>query len=224
MSEPAFHESHATIGHERGRIAERLAILGLVLVIVLVVKPWGATPEPASAPAPHATLAATPETLSFSELPCSGRMWLIEADTRWAGEVVRSWILTDAVEATGPTDPRIRFVVVAAQQVLAIGYCPSYRDDNRPHDRLTIYRLGSSVTTVPTTTVRVPQEAEAAANDLFAPVSRPGPSGDGAQQVSWGPGRYVIRIDGTGGYMRWLGLEIRIVPGGGQPTPPIEAP
>jgi hypothetical protein len=223
MTEPVFHESHAKIGHERGRFAERLAILGLVLVIVLVVKPWGSTPEPAAGPPPRAIIAPTPETLSFSELPCTGRMWLIEADTRWAGEVVRSWILTDAVAATGPTDPTIKFVVVAAQQVLSIGYCPSYRDDNRPHDRLTIYRLDSTVTTVPTTTVRVPQEAEAAANDLFAPLSTPGPSGAG-RQLSWGPGRYVIRIDGSDGYLRWLGLEIRIVAAGSQATPAIEAP
>lgn len=214
MTEPVFHESHARIGHEPGRTPERLVIVGLVLLVLLVIKPWGPTPEVATAPGPVASVAPTPEVLRFADLPCQGRMWLIEADTRWAGQVVRSWILTEADEATGPTDPRINFVVVAAQQVLAIGYCPSYRDDNRPHDRVTIYRLSPTVSEVPTTTVRVPQEADAAANELFAPVSTPGPSGGYAKQISWGPGRYVMRIEGPGQYLRWLGLEIRLIGAG----------
>jgi hypothetical protein len=210
MSETEFHESRASLGHEPGRTPERLVIAGLIVLVLLVVKPWGATPEVATAPGPVASLAPTPETLLFNELPCAGRMWLVEADTRWAGDVVRTWMLTDAVQATSPMDPRIKFVVVAAQQVLSIGYCPAYRDDTRPHDTVTIYRLAATVSVVQTELVRVPKEADAAANDLFAPVSTPGPSGGGARPISWGPGRYVIRIEGPEGYLRWLGVEIRL--------------
>ena len=219
MTEPVFHESHASIGHEPGRTPERLVIVALVALLILIVKPWGPTPEVATAPGPEASIAPTPEILPFSALPCTGRTWLIEADTRWAGDVVRSWILTDAVQATDPPIPSLRFVVVAAQQVVAIGYCPAYRDDTRPNDRVTIYRLtpssgpagpGETITEVATESVRAPQEADAAANDLFAPVAKPGPSGEGAQ-LSWGPGRYVMRIEGPDGYLRWLGLEVRLI-------------
>jgi hypothetical protein len=222
MTEPVVHEAHARIGHESGRTPERLLVVGLVLLLVLVIKPWGPTPEVATAPGPVASVAPTPRELTFAELPCQGRMWLVEADTRWAGQVVRSWILTDAVTATDPPIGSINFVVVAAQQVLAIGYCPSYRDDTRPHDRVTIYRLtpstgppgpGVTIAEVATTPVRVPQEADAAANDLFAPLSTPGPSGS-SKQISWGPGRYVMRIAGPDGYLRWLGLEIRLIGAG----------
>src|SRR5262245_20832455 len=177
MSEPEFHEAHGSLGHERGRTPERLVIVALVLLIVLVVKPWGATPEPATAPGPHVSVAPTPRVLSFAELPCTGMMWLVEADTRWGGQVVRSWILTDATLATGPADPKIKFVVVAAQQVQAIGYCPAYRDDSRPHDSVTIYRLAPTPAEVPTQLVRAPREADASANDLYAPATIPVPTG-----------------------------------------------
>src|SRR5262249_2448460 len=158
MTEPVFHESRARIGHEPGRAPERLVILALVVLLVLIVKPWGPTPEAATAPGPVASVAPTPEILTFSELPCSGRMWPIEADTRWAGQIVRSGILTDAALARGPLDPTIRFVVVAAEQVLAIGYCPAYQDDSRPNDHVTIYRLAPSVAAVSTERVQLPRD------------------------------------------------------------------
>jgi hypothetical protein len=218
MSEPEFHESRTSLGHEPGRTPERLIIAAVILLVLFIVKPWGPTPEVATAPGPVASVAPTPETVRFNDLPCSGRMWLVEADTRWAGEVSRSWILTDAAQATSPTDPRIQFVVVAAQQVLSIGYCPAYRDDARPHDTVTIYRLAPTVSLVQTEQVRVPKEADAAANDLFAPISIPRPSDDGGKPISWGPGRYVIRIQGPEGYLRWLGVEIRLMSAG--PTDP----
>jgi hypothetical protein len=214
MTEPVFHESRASIGHEPGRTPERLVVVGLVLLLVLVIKPWGQTPEPATGPGPAVHVAATPEILTFSDLPCSGHMWLIEADTRWAGQTVRSWMLTDAVEATGPTDPSIRFVVVAAQQVLSVGYCPPYHDDQRPHSNLAIFRLQPTVQLVQTRTVRVEREAEASANDLLAPVPVPVASGQARGIPGWQPGRYVMHVEGPVGYERWLGFEIRLISSG----------
>ena len=222
MTEPAVHESHASIGHP-GRTPERLVIVGLILLVLLLVKPWGAPPEqgtapgPGPSPSPVAIRPVTTEPRSSAEMPCTGLRWLVEADTRWAGRVVRSWILTDAVQATGPTDPAIKFVVVAAQQVVSIGYCPSHGDDNRPHDRLTIYRLDPTLSTVAATMVP-PRDADAAANELFAPVTTPGPSGQPPSVGTWQAGRYVIRIDGPAGDQRWLGVEVRLV-GPGQTSP-----
>jgi hypothetical protein len=217
-TEPVVHESHASIGHGSGRTPERLVIVGLVLLVLLVIKPWGPTPEPATAPGPVASVAPTARPLSDAEMSCTGRMWLVEADTRWAGQIVRSWILTEAVEATGPSDPSIRFVVVAAQQVLAIGYCPSYDDATRPHDRLTIYRLDPEVSTVITTAVQVPRESDAAQNELFVPMATPGPSGQAPGVTTWAAGRYVMRIDGPDGSRRWLGVEVRLI-SAGMPSP-----
>jgi hypothetical protein len=152
-------------------------------------------------------------------VPCTGRTWLVEADTRWSGERVRSWILTDAVQAGGPAGP-IGFVVVAAEQVLAIGYCPPSFDDPRPNDVVTIYRLGPTISTVVTTPVSVAGDADAARNQLFAPVATPGAAGQSPTATTWAAGRYAIRIDGAAGYQRWLGVEIRLIsPGAGSPAP-----
>jgi hypothetical protein len=218
MTEPEFHESRVALVHGRGRGAERLAVAGLVLLALLVLKPWGATPNVATAPTPAATVTPTRDSQYADNVACAGRMWLIEAETRWAGDIVRSWILTDGAQATGPTDPRIKFVVVAAQQVIALGYCPAHPDDSRPHDTVTIYRLAPSVTEVAIERIRVAREPDAAANDLFAPVATPGRSGNAGAQPSWGPGRYVIRVESPEGDLRWLGVEIRLI-GAAQPSP-----
>jgi hypothetical protein len=227
VTEPVLHESHISIGHEPGRTPERLVIVGLVLLVLLIIKPWAAPPQQATAPGPVASVAATPEPRvtatpvpgSSAALPCAGGMGMVEADTRWAGQNVRSWILTDAVQATGPTDPSIGFVVLAAEQVLAIGYCPSSFDDNRPYDQLTIYGLDPSPSTIVTTSVPA-SRGDAAANELFAPMTTPGPSGQAPSVGTWAAGRYVIRIDGPGGYQRWLGVEVRLIsPGRASPAP-----
>lgn len=228
MTEPEFHESHAAIGDGRGRSAERLVIVGLVVLLLLVVKPWGATPvvpETATAPGTLASAPPTPGVPDFADPPCTGRSWLVEADTRWADQTVRSWTLTEAVQATGPTDPDIRFAVAAAQEVLAIGYCPSDRDDRRPQDSVTIYRLdptldpiGVTISPVNVAPVRHALDAQGATNELFAPLATPGPGAQVERQVSWSPGRYVMRIEGPDGYLRWLGIEIRII-GVGEASP-----
>lgn len=211
MTEPESHESHASLGHKGGRTPEQLIIAALVLLILLVVKPWGTTPEVATAPGSAATAAPlTAAAPKPAELPCTGQAWLIEADTRWAGQVVRSWILADAVEATGPTDPAITLVVVAGQQVPAIGYCSPHRNESRARDRVTIYRLGSPVTEMRAQSVPSLREANTNGNGLFAPVPMARPTEWGAAE-GWTAGRYVLRVDGPEGDRRWLGIEVRIV-------------
>lgn len=215
--EPNDDESHTVVvgfGHSRGLRAERLATLALVLIIVAIIKPWGPGSPPAAVIRPSETALATAvPTVGplLADLPCVGGRWSVEADERWVETVLRTWVLTDAVEATGPTDPAIRFVTVAAQQVISLGYCAAFGDDAGLKPTVTFFRLTPYPMIVPTTTFRMAPEAEAAANVLFRPAAIPKPSALVVEPMTWPAGRYVMRIDGPAGYRRYLGVDVRLV-------------
>ena len=212
MTEPVQHESRVRLDRKEGRAAERIALVGLALILVAIVKPWGgpaAAPSAVAPPPDRQPVAVEPTPAGPVVDPaCSSGRWPIEADERWAGQVVRTWLLTDAVTADGPADPRIRFVVVAAQQVVSLGYCPPYDDDVRPNDALSIYRLSPLPIVVPTVPIRMSHEANADANLLFRPAapagasspsgasSAPGPGSSlPAGPPTWPAGRYVLLVE-----------------------------
>jgi hypothetical protein len=193
---------HVRIERREGRRAERIGWLAVVLVVVAVMKPWGKLgdpPAPARGGAFATPVSAPTREPIAADLPCVGGRWSIEADERWVGTVVRTWVLTDSVDATGPEDGRIRFVTVAAEQVIALGWCPPFHDAE-PNTTATFFRLDPDATAILTTPVQMRQEAEAMANILFQPA----PIASAGTTPTWPDGRYVIRIDGQDGYRRWL--------------------
>jgi hypothetical protein len=204
---------HVRIERREGRRAERIGWLAVVLVVVAVMKPWGKLGDPPAA-APGVVF-ATPVTAPTQEpiaadLPCVGGRWSIEADERWVGTVVRTWVLTDSVDATGPEDDRIPFVTVAAEQVIALGWCPPFHDAE-PNTTALFFRLDPNSTVIETTPVQMLREAEAMANVLYRPAPLGPARASQAPPPTWPNGRYVIRIDGADGYRRWLGVDVRIV-------------
>ena len=214
MADEGPREARVEIGHEPGRRADRIVIVGLVLVLIAIVKPWGATKpaEPASRPLPTTEATAEPtSTVPLADLPCVGGRWSIEADERWVGTVLRTWVLTDPIDVDLPSDSRITFVTVAAQQVISLGYCASFGDDAGPATQVTFFRLDPAPVVVPTTPFHMPPEAEAAANLLFRPDGAAVPGASGMSTMTWPAGRYVIRVDGPGGYRRMLGVDVRLV-------------
>jgi hypothetical protein len=42
--------------------------------------------------------------------------------------------------------------------------------------------------------------------------NRPPGGGPGATDQTWRDGRYVVGISGSGGYRRWLGIEVLLLP------------
>jgi hypothetical protein len=215
MTEPVVHETKVRIGHEAGRGAERLALVAAVLVLIAMLKPWGPGPvaEPVAPPRQTARVEPT-EAVRELDHPCNNRSWLIQVDMLWPRRLVRSWIVSDAVAATGPTDPRIQFVTVASPQVRALGYCPARSDDVPPDTKPTFYRLGPPVDVVLTDRVAAPRSAGEPVNVLYrpaAPGGSPALPGPTTAPLTWEEGRYVLRIDGPSGFQRWLGLEIRTI-------------
>ena len=212
MSEPVMHETKVRIGREAGRGAERIALVVSVLVLIAILKPWGSPPaaEP-TAPRQEQPSVAPSEPVGAVEHACNNRHWLIQVDMLWPRRLVRSWILTDAVTASGPTDPRIRFVTVASPEVRALGFCPARGADVPPDTRPTFFRLGPPVEVVSTERVIVSRSPDEAENVLYRPATAsrlPSASGARPHPTSWAEGQYVLRIDGPSGIEHWLGVEI----------------
>lgn len=127
--------------------------------------------------------------------------------------MVRSWILAQAVQASGPADPIITFVAVASPEVLGLGFCPAAGEGVPLDNRLTIYRLGERTEVVPIEAIPIARPGESE-NVLFRPTASgrsPAPSDSAREPERWPSGRYVMQIDGPDGFQRWLGLEIQIL-------------
>jgi hypothetical protein len=213
MADEGPREVHIRIERREGRRAERIAWIGAILVVLAIMKPWGSLGTPATADRPQFRATDKPaptEDVVAPELPCIGGRWSIEADERWVGTVVRTWVLTDAVEALGPFDERIHFATVAAQQIISLGFCPPFHDAE-PGVTVTIFRLDATegVQIVDTVSVQMPKESEAMANVLYRPAPEPGASA--GSNPMWQAGRYVLRIDAADSYRRWLGVDVRLI-------------
>jgi hypothetical protein len=211
---PTTHEARVLIGREPGRHAERVGIVGLGLVLLAFLKPWTLVsgPEPSRPPPPpRAGVVITAAPIEAKA--CIGQWWSIEVDEESGGPVARAWVLTHAVEAMGPLDTRIRFVTVAAREVVGLGICPP-SNDAPIGASATFFRLDPTPRAFGTTSVLMAPEPEVPANTLYRPSATSG-TGTPSPQASWPAGRYVIRVDGLDGYQRWLGVDVRVVAAAG---------
>jgi hypothetical protein len=209
-----------------GADPRRLYILIGVLVgiiVLLVVRPWGegSGVPPGVSPdvlaggsptlVPGATGAGTPVPADpYADLwvTCgSPSGWRAATIQDWGGRVssIRTWIAIDPVAATGPLDTAIPFAPVATSRVTAIGFCSPLDEERRPPLTATaaLWAIEDGVATA-----LAPPPLEPSTPNALGGLWRPPPGiGGGA---AWVPGRYVIEIGSpTGGYRRWLGIEIR---------------
>ena len=210
MADEGPREVHVRIEHREGRQAVRLVWLAAALIFVAMIKPWpqAAPAHETSAPVVRATPAVTVAPEIIAAEPCTGSWWSVEVDEAAAGPIARVWVLTDAVEAVGPLDARIRFVTIASQEVIGLGFCPPFHDVPAGGSA-TFFRLDPGPSPFKTTAVSMPRADEIRANTLYRPSPDPGAAASG--QEGWPAGRYVMRIDGQDGYRRWLGLDVRLV-------------
>jgi hypothetical protein len=147
-----------------GRGPGLAAAAAAVLLVLAILKPWGAIPgfdapgapdgaggqggRPAPLPGgaqPLPSPSPSEDPLADLERHCpqpSG--WRVFAHEHWSGGIVRSWkSLSPVREASGPLDPTIPLVPVTSQQVPLLGYCAPWRGpDEPPSDAtLTVWRL-----------------------------------------------------------------------------------
>jgi hypothetical protein len=208
----------------RGPSGPVAAIAGVVVIAVALLKPW-ASPEPSAPPivavptpssagialvttAPVAT-ASTPSGESAASGLCFGiPEWRIVAAEIWSERPVRAWIAADGRVAHDPLDPNIAFTPVVATAVPSLGFCAPVDGDDRPPDdaAVALWRIDD---TGPAT-LR-PRVREPAVPTPFGRLWWP-PVDSGTGPGTWAPGRYVVGIAGSGGYARFVGIEVVLTP------------
>lgn len=203
-----------------------------VLVAAAILKPWSwGTPEPtgrpavAAAPTEVTSTPASTEDQSADGLAadfCLGAgTWQVASLETWRTQDVRVWRAVEPIaDATGPMDPTIPSVPIAALRVAALGWCaPTYGPD-RPIGPATVtawFVDGGGVTDLHLQQVRPPDGAtqlgalyvpftSCPEQTICVPLLRdpvPGP---------WSSGRVVFRyVDEGSGLRSWLAADVQIL-------------
>jgi hypothetical protein len=141
--------------------------------------------------------------------------WRIASVETWPRGFARVWRAATAVEASGPGDPAIGRQRVAAQRIIAIGWCaPVAGPDIAPAGvtgELVRY-VGPTLVPVSVAVRDLDPRAASSGGSLWVPA-------DGTDEAAWPTGRYAIRLSTPGGgWVRWIGFLIQA------PDDPLDEP
>ena len=132
--------------------------------------------------------------------------WRIASVESWARGLARVWRAATAVDAIGPSDPAIGRQRVAADRVVAIGFCAPVAGPEVAPALVTgeLVRFVGPAQVPVTVPVRdLDPRAAAPGGSLWIPAT-------GAASGSWPVGRYAIRLATPGdGWVRWIGFRIQ---------------
>jgi hypothetical protein len=237
-----------------GRPGPGLRVLGALLgalLVAAILKPWDwgavrpptrrAPPPPVAATVgPSATPDLSQEGLAASV--CLGTdAWRVATIETWrlviaaavVTQQVRVWRAVSPIgSVTGPADPRIPLVGVAAMELNALGWCAPGNGNDRPTGAVdvTMWRVtpAGGAEVVPIRQI-APVGGETRLAALYREVSDCvagyGCSGAGVPLLapSWSAGRYVVRFADAGtGSVWWFGADVQVL---GAPTaPPAASP
>jgi hypothetical protein len=207
---------------DRGPVAIVFALAVLVGIALLASVAWPAGDRPDSGgrmAAAISSVAAGSPTIAPTAPPlptCTDPLgWRIASVETWPRGLARVWRAATAIEASGPADPAIGRQRVAAQRVIAIGWCaPVAGPDVAPGDVTGELLRFVGPTQVPiNVAVRdLDPRAVAGGGSLWVPAT-------GGREESWPTGRYAIRLATPGGaWVRWIGFLIQ------SPDDPLEDP
>jgi hypothetical protein len=227
----------------RGRGPVLVAALVVAAFLAGLVRPWdwvggardgaadgaadpGGRPGTIVAPSPPGQAdGATGPASAYQSPTCAyPSSWRTASLQLWAGREARVWSAAEATPADGPVDPAIVFHPLASDVVEAIGWCAPVTGPERPPLAAagTLFRLEGGVA-VEVPVDRLEPAAASALGELWVPPAEP----DG-RRLPWPEGRYVIRLaTASGGYERYLGLEVGVPVRGAAPSPsssPVPSP
>ena len=199
---------------DRRPVATAMALAALVGLGLLASVAWPANGRPDdggrfAAAAPMLPDGSPTVAPTASPLPtCTDPLgWRIVSVETWPRGFARVWRAATAIVASGPTDPAIGRQRVAADRIVAIGWCaPVAGPDVAPAEvtgELVRY-VGPTQVPVSVAVRDLDPRAAAAGGSLWVPAG----TRDGIE--SWPTGRYAIRLSTPGdAWVRWIGFRIQ---------------
>jgi hypothetical protein len=221
------HGSFAPVGLTNRRPPiERWAVTAIVILVVLVAKPWqsaedhvgaGPTAPPRATVQPTVTAASDglddSAARSVAAFCLSTRSWLLASVERTVGHAgdqrIHVWrVLEPAPAADGPDDPTIPTVSIVSEGLIELGWCAPTSGDERP-----------SVPVSMTTWVRTPTADQAVRITLdssrpksdttpYGAIYRPPGKGPSSKATAWPNGTYIFRYREADDRQRWFAIDV----------------
>jgi hypothetical protein len=201
----------------------RLVVLIFVLLIVAIVKPWGAEPpglsggdgstaQTASSPGPSPVL--PDPSLGPDQITCLYGLEVVSL-VHLGTFSVREWLPVPRTDATGPNDPDLAFARLEGGTVRALGVC---NEEGQGADAsaarhpvvASAWRLSAnpSAPARPLNLIELKPDVGAPSGllpHIYKPIER-------QWTRTWQQGRYAIEVvvgDDAGPETIWIGLDVR---------------
>jgi hypothetical protein len=216
----------ASPGDGARRDVGRLVVLIVVLLIVAIVKPWGAEPPGLSGrngstaqsassapPSPGSSPVLPGPSLGPDQISCLYGLEVVSL-VHLGTFSVREWLPMKRTDATGPNDPDLAFARLEGGTVRALGVC---NEEGQAADAsaarypvvASAWRLGANPSTParPLNLIELKPDVGAPPGllpHIYQPIER-------QWTRTWRPGRYAIEVvvgDEAGPETIWIGLDV----------------
>ncbi len=215
-----------------------------VVLVLAVLKPWGAPGGPGeaavpglpsagpaaadSSPGPTATPSATSPGLDEPGGQCfPGTDWRLFAIEVNEGRPRRHWLSIEPGLATGPRDPAVPFVSVVTDRLLALGFCVGSGPDGPPPlTRVQAWAPAPASAGQDVPVALAPLVAYMPHDPDLGAIYQPPPESTGAVRTVWTPGCYVFAVQQGPpvGDEWWFGVEVVAAPSASTAPGPSEVP
>lgn len=207
---------------------ERWVVLGAIILVVVLGKPWQSSTSSSGAPvtaeaprsaAPEAIASPSagddPGALRVAAFCLNTRAWLVASVERTVGHAgdqrIHVWrVLDPATAASGPDDSAIPIVSIVSEGLTELGWCAPIVGDEMPSQPVDL-----------SIWLRAPTGARPITLDSSQPVTdrtpygamyRPPGRGPSSKAAQWPDGTYVFRYGEGDGRQRWFAIDVETRP------------